>query len=84
MKKYNIGDIIVYKGSKYPSEYCLFQVIDLIEDDNYYTYYLNNNDNRNMFGVNSTYARECEIVPISEIKSELYDNGIPLIWGDNI
>lgn len=89
MKKFNIGDIIVFNHHRYnESDNGREQLVVYIgiEDDyeRYHTEFLDNG-RRNDFVIGSPYYDACKVVGTKVVASQFnyqYDNGVPIIWED--
>ena len=74
-----VGDIIIYYGGVL--EYGRKQIILKINDGNVHTIFLDNNM-ENGFGLESNYRRKCKCV--DEDKNYVHNNGVPMVWGDEV
>ena len=78
-EEFKVGDIIIYYGGAL--EYGRKQIILKIDDVNIHTIFLDNNM-ENGFGLDSNYRRGCKRV--DEDKNYVHNNGVPVVWGDDI
>ena len=89
MKKFKVGDIIVFNHHRYnESDNGREQLVVYIgiEDDyeRYHTEFLDNG-RRNDFVIGSPYYDSCKVVGSKVVGSQFnyqYDNGVPMIWED--
>ena len=80
MKKFNVGDIIVYDGGVTKRERGREQIVLDYSNEMYYTEFLDNGG-VNSFHITSTYYEHTQLKAYSLIQ---YGNGIPVLWEDNI
>lgn len=76
-----IGNIIIYFGSG--EEYGLYQEVISVSDNYISTKFLSNDRFKvfNCFGRNSHYITKCKTYKEKEVE---YDNGVPIMWDDNV
>jgi hypothetical protein len=83
----NVGDKFVFEGFSgdiygFEGDIGREQVIIYINNDRCYSKFLDTG-NENDFGTRSLYIMSCIFVGRSESNIE-YDNGVPLVWGDEL
>ena len=88
MKKFKVGDVITYKGSEMGnmSSYLMsgrVQKIVGVINNRVETLFLDT-ETYFSFDIESYYYKMCEIYVGDYSKCEIYDNGIPVVWGDEI
>ena len=83
MKKFNVGDIIIFRNKKsmYMEEVGREQIITSISGDNYHTIFLDTMVH-NTFLYDCDYVSNCEY--IRNDGSHILNNGVPVVWEDNI
>jgi hypothetical protein len=75
-----VGDIIIYYGGVI-LDYGKKQIILNINDGYIHTIFLDNNM-ENSFGYDSGYYKKCKCV--GENKNYVHNNGVPMVWGDEV
>jgi hypothetical protein len=83
MKKFNVGDIIIFRNKKsmYMEEVGREQIITSISGDNYHTIFLDTM-------VHNTFLYDCDYVSNCEyIRNDgnyILNNGIPMVWENEV
>ena len=83
MKKFNVGDVIIFKDklSMFRGEVDREQIVILIDDDNYHTIFLDSG-NPNIFGLKCNYVYKSDI--IRNDGNHILNNGIPMVWENEV
>jgi hypothetical protein len=77
-----IDDGIIYDGLLFPEEVNRLQIVYKISGNYIHTKFVDN-DSFNIINILSPYYEcNCELIKAKDIAVK-YDNGIPLVWGDD-